>query len=88
MAGGDLHATSPIDGAPLGDVPCATPEEVRAAVERGRRAAEGWGRTPLAERLRRLGSLRTVIMSDLDAVVARITAATGKPDLEARPATC
>jgi len=83
MAGGDLHATSPIDGAPLGDVPCATPEEVRAAVERGRRAAEGWGRTPLAERLRRLGSLRTVIMSDLDAVVARITAATGKPDLEA-----
>ncbi len=83
MTGGNLEATSPIDGAPLGDFATATPEEVRAAVERGRRAAEGWGRTPIGERLRYLAGLRAVIVTDLDGIVARITAATGKPDLEA-----
>jgi len=48
----------------LGEVPVMGPDEVRAAVERGRRAQAAWGRTSFAER-------RRVLRSVLDAVLSR-----------------
>lgn len=81
--GTELVAISPVDGSRIGGYPCASAAAVAAAVERGRGAFQAWSKTPLRQRLARLGRLREVIVEDLDAVVARVVAATGKPDLEA-----
>jgi acyl-CoA reductase-like NAD-dependent aldehyde dehydrogenase len=79
----ELAAVSPVDGAEIGVFPACSPDEVAQAVTRGRAAFEAWGSTPIQERLQLLGRLRAVIVDDLDAIVARIVVATGKPDLEA-----
>ncbi|MBN2195153.1 MAG: aldehyde dehydrogenase family protein [Polyangiaceae bacterium] len=83
MSRTELLPISPVDGTQIGVFPAATPGEVREAVERGRATSLAWGNTPLRERLRLLARLRAIIVEELDAVVARVTAATGKPDLEA-----
>jgi len=58
-------------------------DEVRAAVERARRAQAAWGALSVRERVRRLRALRGVIVRRMDDVIAVVRAETGKPAVEA-----
>lgn len=79
----ELVAISPVDGSRIGSYPICEEAEVAAAIARGRQAFSVWGTTPARDRLGRLGRLRGAIVDDLDGIVARLVAATGKPELEA-----
>ena len=39
-----IEVQNPLTGEPIGHVPCHTPDDVRAAVERARAAQPGWQR--------------------------------------------
>ena len=58
-------------------------DEVRAAVERARRAQPAWAALSVRERVRRMRALRGLIVRRMDDVVAVVRAETGKPAVEA-----
>lgn len=69
----------PSTGASLGDFPISTPEQVRNAVARARKAFPAWKQTSLEDRLRHLGKLREVIEQHGEDYARRISQDTGKP---------
>lgn len=74
-----IEKYSPVTGEFLGEYPIATAEEVQAAVERARRAFEGWRQTPLEVRQRKLDRLKEIIAQDGEEFARRISKDTGKP---------
>ena len=80
---GTIEGRAPASGETIGSYAIATPRQIQVAVERGRAAAQRWGRLPVEARLEQLGRLRVALTGHLDEVVEALTAATGKPDVEA-----
>jgi acyl-CoA reductase-like NAD-dependent aldehyde dehydrogenase len=78
-----LRLRNPATLAPLGDVEVATPSDVRAAVERARKAQPGWSALSFSERGRYLERAARALAARQDEFVAAIVAETGKPELEA-----
>jgi aldehyde dehydrogenase (NAD+) len=71
-AGPALRLSSPIDGAALGELGTATPEEVRAAVQAAARAFTAWRSVPAPRRgefVRRFGALLRTHQADLATLV-------------------
>ena len=58
-------------------------DEVRAAVERARKAQVAWGALSVRERVRRMRALRGLLVRRMDDVIAVVRAETGKPAVEA-----
>lgn len=58
-------------------------DEVRAAVERARRAQAAWGALSVRERVRRMRALRGLLVRRMDDVIAVVREETGKPAVEA-----
>src|SRR4051812_6376364 len=74
------------EAAPAVARPPAAPsveDEVRAAVERARRAQAAWGALSVRERVRRMRALRGLIVRRMDDIIAVVRAETGKPAVEA-----
>jgi succinate-semialdehyde dehydrogenase/glutarate-semialdehyde dehydrogenase len=78
-----LRNLSPADGEPLAEVPITTPDEVRAAVARAKRAQAAWARMPIEERAERILRFRDAIVENADRLVDVLVRETGKPRNEA-----
>ncbi len=78
-----IVSVNPATGAPLGEVPARTPEEVRAAVAAARSAQAAWARIPLEERCRQVARFAEVLMDRADRVIDLLVAEGGKTRLEA-----
>src|SRR6201994_611269 len=78
------EVTSPFDGAVVGTVPVAGPDDVRAALDRAEAGAVTWRRTPAHERMRIL--LRAAELADdrAEETAQIISAEAGKTITEAR----
>ena len=68
---------------PTVDTPPSVEDEVRAAVERARRAQGAWGALSVRERVRRMRALRGLLVRRMDDVIAVVREETGKPAVEA-----
>lgn len=73
-----IHCINPATGATLGEMPVASPEQVRAAVERGRAAQQAWGSSSFAQRRAVLRHLSDLILSRADEIVAAVVEDSGK----------
>jgi succinate-semialdehyde dehydrogenase/glutarate-semialdehyde dehydrogenase len=74
---------NPATGAEVGRVPQTSAEEVRAAVERSRRAFQTWRQTSYADRRALIMRAREVILAQVDEIAHLISAESGKPFGEA-----
>ena len=80
---GELVSYDPATREVLGKVPCATPAEVRAAVERARVAQALWAELPVRERCRRVAAFRDALRNDAEALATLLSRECGKPRFEA-----
>jgi len=78
-----LRLSNPATLAPLGEVEVASPDDVRAAVLRARKAQPAWAELPFSERGRVLERAARLLAARQDEFVAAIVAETGKPAMEA-----
>jgi acyl-CoA reductase-like NAD-dependent aldehyde dehydrogenase len=78
-----LRHSNPATLAPLGEIEVATAGDVRAGVERARKAQPAWAALSFAERGRFLERAARELAARQDEFVAEIVAETGKPELEA-----
>jgi acyl-CoA reductase-like NAD-dependent aldehyde dehydrogenase len=77
------RASSPASLAPIGEFECASESDVRAAVERARKAQVAWGELPVAERTQYLWRLLAQFVARQDEIVDAVIAETGKARSEA-----
>ncbi len=78
-----LRARSPATLEPIGEFDCATPEDVRAAVERARKAQHGWAELSFDERGNLLRRLLKQMVERQDEIVDAVVKETGKARSEA-----
>jgi len=78
-----LTSRNPATGEALGDVDCASPEQVASAVARARAAQASWSEQPLPERLRPLRRFQHVLHERKREVGESIAREAGKPYVEA-----
>jgi acyl-CoA reductase-like NAD-dependent aldehyde dehydrogenase len=74
--------SSPVDGSSLGSFDVANAADVGLAVSRAREAQVHWGLLPPKDRARRVSRLLAAILERRDAMIARLTAETGRPELD------
>jgi acyl-CoA reductase-like NAD-dependent aldehyde dehydrogenase len=78
-----ITSVNPATGAPLGEVPDLTAEQVRAAIEVARAAQREWATIPLEQRCKRVLRFAEVLMARADEVIDLLVAEAGKTRLEA-----
>ncbi|MGQ0542853.1 MAG: aldehyde dehydrogenase family protein [Blastocatellia bacterium] len=79
----EIVSINPATGEEVGRVRQTSPEEVRAAVERSRKAFRKWKQTSFEDRKRLVMKAREVILADIDGIAHIISAESGKPYGEA-----
>jgi len=82
-SGSALRAQNPATGVALAEIPVTTPDEVRAAVARARKAQHSWSSLTVAERAHRVASLKKEILARADELIDAIVAESGKTRPEA-----
>ena len=78
-----LTSFDPVSGRAVQDIAADTPDEVRQAVARARKAAPGWAALGPSGRARALRAVRHRIHETTDELVATISRENGKPRAEA-----
>lgn len=78
-----IRSYAPATGELIGEAPNTTPDEVKQAVTRARRAQEAWGALPVAERAARVLRFRDAIVDRADEVIDLLSRECGKPKHEA-----
>jgi acyl-CoA reductase-like NAD-dependent aldehyde dehydrogenase len=78
-----LRLRSPVTLDPIGELDCASGEEVRAAVARARAAQPAWAATSFEERAAHLYRMADVVMAQQDRIMDTVIRETGKPRAEA-----
>jgi succinate-semialdehyde dehydrogenase/glutarate-semialdehyde dehydrogenase len=78
-----IISVNPATGAPLGEVPDMTAEQVHAAIEAARAAQREWATIPLEQRCKRVLRFAEVLMERADEVIDLLVAEAGKTRLEA-----
>ena len=81
---GTFDSLDPRDGSVIATHPRHTAEQVRAVVERGRRAAPWWSALGYEGRAKRLDAWRALIVARTDELAAVVSRETGKPLDDAR----
>lgn len=74
-----IHVVNPATLEPITEVPVTDADEVRAAVERGRRAQQDWAQVSFADRARALRRYRDAVIDSKDRLAAIISSETGRP---------
>ena len=77
-----LESYNPRTGEKLGEVPVASPADVRAAVARARRAQRGWAAMGVDRRNAILNRLAEVLIARADEIASTVSAENGKPPVE------
>ena len=78
-----IISINPASGQKLGELACATPEQVQAAVCRARQAQGAWQALPVGDRLAVLKRFRRSLSEQRDQVAKLISQEAGKPTAEA-----
>jgi len=78
-----LRLRSPVTLEPIGELECASEEDVRAALERARKAQPAWGELPVDERAVYLQRVSEVLLEKQDLVMQTVLRETGKAPSEA-----
>jgi succinate-semialdehyde dehydrogenase/glutarate-semialdehyde dehydrogenase len=78
-----IRSYAPATGELVGEAPNTSPDEVRQAVARARRAQEAWGALPVEERAARVLRFRDAIVDRSDEVIDLLVRECGKPRHEA-----
>ena len=78
-----LISTNPATGEKLAELECATPEEVREAVQRARQAQPAWEATPLKDRIVVLKRFQRKLSEQREEIAKLISREAGKPTVEA-----
>ena len=78
-----LISTNPATGEKLAELECATPEEVREAVQRARQAQPAWEATPLKDRIVVLKRFQRKLSEQREEIAKLISREAGKPTLKA-----
>ncbi|MFA5121586.1 aldehyde dehydrogenase family protein [Zavarzinia sp.] len=73
-----IHCINPATGESLGEVSVASPDDVRAVVERARQAQVAWGRSSFATRRAVLNHLLDVVLERMDEICAAVVEDSGK----------
>jgi acyl-CoA reductase-like NAD-dependent aldehyde dehydrogenase len=74
---------NPATGAVISEHPCASPVEVRSAVELARASQPAWAARPVNERLNIISKFKELLLAGKDEVARTITTEAGKPLVEA-----
>ncbi|MDG2304974.1 MAG: aldehyde dehydrogenase family protein [Candidatus Binatia bacterium] len=74
---------SPVDLEPIGELTCATREEVQAAVDRARAAQPAWAAKSFEERAAVMYRMTELLIEQQDRVIDTVIRETGKPRAEA-----
>jgi malonate-semialdehyde dehydrogenase (acetylating)/methylmalonate-semialdehyde dehydrogenase len=82
-SGRSLPVYSPLDGSRLADMPCATAEELDAAVTAAKNAFPRWSRTPIKERVQVFFRYKYLLEQHLDELAALVSEENGKTRGEA-----
>lgn len=80
---GQIHGTSPRDGAPLSPLDVTSVDHLPAVIERARAAQASFAQKPVSERARLLVRLRDAILARGEALVSVLGEEAGKPAAEA-----
>lgn len=78
-----IISTNPATGEKLGELACATPEEVHEAVRRARQAQPAWQALPVKERVAVLKRFQRKLSEQRERVATLISREAGKPTAEA-----
>ncbi|NNL86768.1 MAG: aldehyde dehydrogenase family protein, partial [Myxococcales bacterium] len=78
-----LRLTSPVTLEPIGELECATADDVRAAVERARKAQSDWAKRSIDERAAVMWRLNEQFVNRQDEIIDAVIQETGKPRAEA-----
>jgi succinate-semialdehyde dehydrogenase/glutarate-semialdehyde dehydrogenase len=78
-----IVTTNPATGWVLGELQCATAEDVRSAVLRAKNVQVGWKQTPVAERIAVLRRFQHILTKRRNEVADLICREAGKPAVEA-----
>ncbi len=78
-----IRTYNPATGEVLAEVACASPDDVRQAVERARKAQPQWQATPVAQRVTLLRRFQELLREQRDDVARLICREAGKPASEA-----
>jgi succinate-semialdehyde dehydrogenase/glutarate-semialdehyde dehydrogenase len=78
-----IISTNPATGEKLGELNCATPEEVHEAVRRARQAQPAWQATPVNERAAVLKRFQRRLSEQRERLAMLISREAGKPTVEA-----
>jgi succinate-semialdehyde dehydrogenase/glutarate-semialdehyde dehydrogenase len=78
-----LISTNPATGQKLAELTCATPNEVREAVQRAKQAQPAWEKTPLKERIAVLKRFQRKLGEQRVQIATLISREAGKPTAEA-----
>jgi succinate-semialdehyde dehydrogenase/glutarate-semialdehyde dehydrogenase len=79
----EVISYNPATGEEFGRVENTSAEDVRAAVENGRKAFQTWRKTTFAERKRLVMKAREIILAEMDEIALLISNESGKPVAEA-----
>ncbi len=74
-----LKSFAPATGEPIGEVPIATKEDVRAAIARAKKAQAAWGILPIEERAARLLRYRDALVDRAEEIIDVVSRECGKP---------
>jgi acyl-CoA reductase-like NAD-dependent aldehyde dehydrogenase len=74
----EIECLNPATGERLGVVPAASPDQVRAVVERARQAQKKWATSSFAQRRAVLRRITDLILGDIDGLCAAIVEDSGK----------
>jgi succinate-semialdehyde dehydrogenase/glutarate-semialdehyde dehydrogenase len=78
-----ITVRNPANDEPIGEIPCFSPAEITAAVERAHQAQRRWTTTPVAARLKLLRNFQRLLAERKEFVAGIITREAGKPKAEA-----
>jgi succinate-semialdehyde dehydrogenase/glutarate-semialdehyde dehydrogenase len=83
LSGETIITTNPATGEKLGELACATPEEVHEAVRRARQAQPAWQALPVKERGAVLQRFQNKLVERRNEISELISRESGKPTVEA-----
>src|SRR5687768_11035899 len=81
--GMEIISYNPATGEEFGRVENTSAEDVRAAVEKARRAFQTWRETSFRERRKFIMKAREIILAEMDEIALLISNESGKPVAEA-----
>ena len=73
-----IPVISPVDGAPLAEMPCSSATDLEAAVKAARAAFPAWSRTPIKERVQVFFRYKYLLEKNLSELAALVSEENGK----------